>query len=274
MAVDLKKFKKRVEKKLPIIFLVEETTNRDFKNYSAQLVCNVMRACLSRNIQFETMVISYGFDWNIRYPSLKGNDDSPRFQAGEHVKIDDVCSIVANLGGSIQTFLGSALDLSKAILDDPETVLPDRYKPAVVVVSPRMPAKGWEKSLEALLNDGRSSQAQVFWVSEDKSANGFESLSKYFSVALMAGIAVNADVASEKSANASSKVHEKVTYIKGYGVIDTGEISKKIVDSFVLEPLDEAPVEEPPAVEPVEFDAAGFEGSFGDGASAKGDGTV
>lgn len=58
----------------------------------------------------------------------------------------------------------------------------------------------------------------------------------------------------------------KLTNIKSNTI---EEIANKIVESFKLEPL-----EYDPEVESVEFDTPGIEGSFGDGADAKGDGIV
>lgn len=273
MAVDLKKFKKRVEKKLPILFLVEESNLRD----AADVVRRIIDLSILRNIHSEMMLITYGLDWTLRYPSLKGADAAPCFVGLEGVDVNDVYSRLRMIREAPQTFLGSALELSKAILDDPETVLPDRYKPVVVIMSSRTPAKGWEEKLNALMNEGRSSQAQIFWVSADDKEESIENFVKIFhtELFLLGAVAAAAKGTQQpKSLDGSAQRNGRIFNVRGLGTYNTEEISKKVVDAFKLEPLDEAPVEQPPEVEPVDFDAPGFEGSFGDGTSAKGDGVI
>lgn len=159
MAVDLSKFKKKVEKRLPILFLVEEGNHPVI---SANLVKEVLQNCLDKNIYTEFMLLSYGLEWTLRYPKLK--DNVPHFANLESANLNDVWNILCDTSASKQTFLGSALEVSKAILDDPDTTKPDRYKPVVIILATRIPAQGWEERFNDLLNNGRSSNAQVFWL--------------------------------------------------------------------------------------------------------------
>lgn len=163
MAVDLNKFKKKVEKKLPILFLVEENNQG---NLSANLVMNILGACQKNNIHTEFMIFSFGSEWTLKFPKLKNN--IPHFADLEGVDLMDIWHIVNEIDPSKQTFLGSALELSKAILDDPETTKPDRYKPVVIIIASRIPAQGWDVHFKDLLNDGRSSNAQVYWLYTSK----------------------------------------------------------------------------------------------------------
>lgn len=162
MAVDLSKFKKKVEKRVPIIFLVEENAK---SNISAYTVEGILKACLRKNIHTEFMILSYGLEWTLRYPKL--NNNAPHFANLEGTDLGSVWSIVNNISESIQTFLGSALELCKAILDDPDTTKSDRYKPVVIIIASRIPAQGWEERFKDLLNNGRSSNAQVYWLCGD-----------------------------------------------------------------------------------------------------------
>lgn len=258
MAVDLNKFKKKTEKRLPILFLVEES---GYRHVSADLVKGVLRNCLEKNIHAEFMLLSFGLDWTLRYPKLK--DNSPYFARLEEVDLNSIVQINVDISEAKQTFLSSALDLSKAILEDTETTKLDRYKPVIIIAASRIPAKGWENSLDALLNDGRSSNAQVYWI--NYSSDNINSL-------------INAiEEMVDEQENLSPKTNNPVKKFKK--VIfkdlrinmdrDADNLAKEIVSSFKLEPLDEIP-EEPP----VEFDVPGIGGSFGDGTDAKGDGIV
>ena len=163
MAVDLSKFKKKVEKKLPILFLVEENKQSDI---SANLVTGILGTCLGKNIHTEFMLFSFGSEWTLKFPKL--NNNIPHFADLEGIKLMDIWRIIHEIDPSKQTFLGSALELSKAILDDPETTKPDRYKPVVIIIASRIPAQGWEEHFKDLLNDGRSSNAQVYWLYTSK----------------------------------------------------------------------------------------------------------
>lgn len=163
MAVDLSKFKKKVEKKLPILFLVEENKQ---SSRSADLVASILEACLEKNIHTEFMLFSFGSEWTLKFPKL--NNSAPHFADLERANLRDLQRTIREISPSNQTFLGSALELSKAILDDPETTKPDRYKPVVILIASRIPAQGWEERFKDLLNDGRSSNAQVFWLCTSK----------------------------------------------------------------------------------------------------------
>ena len=159
MAVDLSKFKKKVEKKLPILFLVEENKQSDI---SANLVKGILGTCLEKNIHTEFMLFSFGSEWTLKFPKL--NNNIPHFADLEHTNLRELQRIIQEIGPSSQTFLGSALEVCKAILDDPETTKPDRYKPVVIIIASRVPAQGWEEHFKDLLNNGRSSNAQVYWL--------------------------------------------------------------------------------------------------------------
>lgn len=162
MAIDLKKFKKSVEKKLPIIFLVEE--NKSIADSSAFLACSVLSKALTKNIHAEIMLISYGMDWTIRYPQIRKKESSPNFIGLDKIDLRAINQTIKQFPTSSQTLLGSALDLCKAILDDADTVKPDRYKPVLIIISSKAPAKGWEEHFNSLVKEGRSSKAQVYWI--------------------------------------------------------------------------------------------------------------
>ena len=242
MAVDLNKFKKKVEKKLPILFLVEDHHFGGSFGFSGfgDLLKFILEVCLERNIHTEFMVISYGQEWVLQFPELKNNN--PCYADLENVDLYDLKSKINGMRGSAQTFLGSTLELSKAILDDPETTKSDRYKPIVMVVASREPAKGWEAPLEALLNDGRSSNAQFIWLD-----------------------------ATEESKPSLLKKYEKVACRNIGNLIYNwnSTLAEEIVSTFKFEPLEDVPEEAP-----TEFTTPGFNGSFGDGTEAKGDGVV
>ncbi len=276
MAIDLSKFKKKVEKKLPILFLVEED---DKSNISADLVKDILNACLERNIHTEFMLFSYGLEWTLKFP--KPNNKVPHYANLEGVKLDDAWHIIANITASKQTFLGSALEVSKAILDDPDTTKPGRYKPVVIIIASKIPAQGWEDYFVDLLNNGRSSNAQVYWL--NKNRNTDDAFRKAFEAFLPLGpfshVAVDAllkntgfdskcKAAREKRTNNFKKRFEKVIF-KNIGSRLVSNYAQELVSSFKLEPLEEGPVEDS-----VEFAVPGFDGSFGDGTDAKGDGMV
>lgn len=244
MAVDLNKFKNKVEKRLPLLFLVEESSmSYDF----AGLIEVVLDDCLKKNIHTEFMVISFGLDWKLIFPKLKEND-APFFVGLESIDTRNILSAIREIPKSRQTFLGSALELSKAVLDDPETMKSDRYKPIVFIITSREPAKGWELPFENLLENGRSSSAQIYWVNSPE----------YNSVLISEQIDKLGDFL---------KKYKKVVY-KQFSS-DWTSLSAEIVSSFKLEPLDEVPAEAP-----VEFTNPDFNGDFGDGTEAKGDGVV
>ena len=162
MAVDLRKFKNSVEKKLPIIFLVEE--NKSIAGSSASLARAVLSNALKKNIHAEIMLLSYGMEWTIRYPKMRGKESSPNFIGLDKANLKEIYQIIKGFPKSTQTLLGSALDLCKAFLDDTDTVKPDRYRPVLIIISSKAPAKGWENHFDSLVNEGRSSKAQVYWV--------------------------------------------------------------------------------------------------------------
>lgn len=189
MAVNLKNFQTPVEKRLPIVFLLDEsgdsvsigetplvlngilsktdveknTTSVPSMNYVASFVEQILQNCADKNIRAEVSIVSYGSSLNFRYPILK-DDQAPYFKANEKVAVEEVCEIIRRVPKANQSVLGSAMALCKAILDDTETVLTDRYKPVVVVVSTKKPMTGWQSQLDSLLNDGRSANCQMYWV--------------------------------------------------------------------------------------------------------------
>ena len=256
MAVDLNKFKKKIEKRLPILFLVEE---QHHPGISSRLILQILAKCVRENIHAELMLVSYGLSWNFRFPKLKDNN-SPQYAPLEQVNLDEINTIVCNLHEAKQTLIGSALELSKAILDDPDTTKPDRYKPVVVIIASRIPAQGWENSIENLLNNGRSSNAQVYWVNTDRSLNGIFD-------AILESI-IDENVSIDKNIKHPKK-YKNITYKTLSGSSNDENIVNEIVSSFKLEPLEDIPVENP-----VEFTTPGFDGDFGDGTEAKGDGVV
>jgi hypothetical protein len=269
MAIDLNKFKKKVEKRLPILFLVEE---QHYPGISSQLILQILGKCVRENIHAELMLVSYGLSWNFRFPKLK-DSNSPQYAPLEQVDLGEINTIICDLPEAKQTLIGSALGLSKAILDDPDTTKPDRYKPVVVIIASRVPAQGWENCLENLLNNGRSSNAHVYWVDIGKVANGIldSIISENVDINraandLMDSI-INGKSSTDKYINPLKK-YKNITY-KALKESSNEKIANEIVSSFKLEPLDEVPTEDP-----VEFTTPGFDGDFGDGADAKGDGVV
>ena len=287
MAIDLNKFKKKVEKRLPILFLVEE---QHYPGISSQLILQILGKCVRENIHAEVMLVSYGLSWNFRFPKLK-DSNSPQYAPLEQVDLGEINTIICDLPEAKQTLIGSALGLSKAILDDPDTTKPDRYKPVVVIIASRVPAQGWENCLENLLNNGRSSNAHVYWVDIGKVANGIldSIISKNVDINRAANdlmdsiISENVDInraandLMDSIINGKSSTDKYINPLKKYKNItykalkesSNEKIANEIVSSFKLEPLDEVPTEDP-----VEFTTPGFDGDFGDGADAKGDGVV
>lgn len=276
MAIDLNKFKKKVEKKLPILFLVEENSE---SQVSADLVVDVLKACLDKNIHTEFMLFSFGLEWALKFPKIKEN--TPYFANLEGINLDDVWHIISNISASKQTFIGSALELSKAILEDSDTTKPGRYKPVVIIIASKIPAQGWEDYFEDLLNNGRSSNAQVYWLNQN--CNTGDAFNPFEAAFMPPGpiSRIAADVlykntrfdtkfkaAREKESNNFKKRFEKVVF-KNIGSRLLDDYAQEIVSSFKLEPLDEVPTEDP-----VEFTTPGFDGDFGDGTDAKGDGVV
>ena len=258
MAVDLNKFKKKTEKRLPILFLLEENK---VAALSADIVMFTLKACLEKNIHTEFMVLSFGLDWTLRYPKLKAN--APYFARLEMVDPNDIWHITNNIQESKQTFLGSALDLTKAILDDPETTKSDRYKPIVIIIASRTPAKGWEESLDALLNEGINNSDSDIDLIRAFAAPSFV-VSPLLNETLKA---VNHFKENAKS-DSPVKTFEKIVYKTVLLGQEIGA-AEEIVSSFKLESLEDVPEEDP-----VEFDVPGFDGSVGDGTDAKGDGIV
>lgn len=276
MAIDLNDFKKKVEKRLPILFLVEENSE---SQVSAGLVVDVLKACLEKNIHTEFMLFSFGLEWSLKFPKLK--NDAPYFANLEGIKIDDIRYIINDLKPSKQTFLGSTLEVSKAILDDPDTTKSDRYKPVVIIIASKIPAQGWEDCFQDLLNNGRSSNAQVYWLYRGSDIDDILKVVESVSSALSPFprgtlgslyksmvFGSKTKVAKEMEPNNLKKRFEKVCF-KNIGLRLLDDLAQEIVSSFKLEPLDEVPTEDP-----VEFTTPGFDGDFGDGADAKGDGVV
>lgn len=268
MAIDLNDFKKKVEKRLPILFLVEENSE---SQVSANLVVDILKTCLDKNIHTEFMAYSYGLEWTLKFPM----QNKAQFARLECVDLANIWQIIAGISASKQTFLGSALKLCKAILDDPDTTKPDRYKPVVIIIASRIPAQGWEDCFDDLLNNGRSSSAQVYWL--NKSLNTDDLFGPLESILPFANFSRGTfteildskiKVARKKESNNFTKRYEKVVF-KNIGSRLLDDYAQEIVSSFKLEPLDEVPTEDP-----VEFTTPGFDGDFGDGADAKGDGVV
>ena len=110
------------------------------------------------------MLISYGAERTIRYPKIKGNESSPNFIDLNKAQFNTISQIIEELPKSNQTLLSSAFELCKAILDDTDTVKPNRYKPILIIISSKTPVKGWEAPFHSLVNEGRSSNVQVFWI--------------------------------------------------------------------------------------------------------------
>lgn len=266
MAIDLNRFKKKAETRLPILFLVEE--NHIASDFAVSIV-EILQNCQERNILAELMVLSFGLDWTFRYPKLK-NNKPPYFANLENVDLNIINQVISGISGSYQAHLDSALDLTKAILDDPETTKSGRYKPIVIIITSRTPAKGWEKSLDSLLNDGRSSNAQVYWIKLNKDGNEDNPVKNYKEISFKEASTDMLYVCSQASYNLV-KEHVSFTKEPNFYLRNSKfyKLAQEIVSSFKLEPLNEVPEEDP-----VEFDTPGIDGVFGDGADAKGDGIV
>ena len=273
MAIDLNDFKKKVEKRLPILFFVEENSE---SQVSADLVVDVLKTCLDKNIHTEFMAYSYGLEWTLKFPM----QNKAQFARLECVDLANIWQIIAGISASKQTFLGSALKLCKAILDDPDTTKPDRYKPVVIIIASRIPAQGWKDCFDDLLNNGRSANAQVYWLNECRDAENFYTeLETILPLGPFSHVATNVlrrnagfdsaiKAARESESSDFKKRFEKAVF-KNIGPRPLYEYAKEIVSSFKLEPLEEVATEDP-----VEFTTPGFDGDFGDGADAKGDGVV
>ena len=275
MAIDLNAFKKNVEKCLPILFLVEENNQ---SSLSADLVASILETCLEKNIHTEFMLFSFGSEWTLKFPKI--NDNALHFANLERTNLKELQRTICEITPSNQTFLGSALKLSKAILDDPDVTKPGRYKPVVIIIASKKPVQGWEDYFVNLLNNGRSANAQVYWLNECRNAENFYTeletilpLGPFSHVATNvlrrnAGFDSAVKAARESESSDLKKRFENVIF-KNIGSRLLCDFAKEIVSSFRLEPLDEAPTEDP-----VEFTAPGIDGDFGDGANAKGDGVV
>jgi len=275
MAIDLNAFKKNVEMCLPILFLVEENTE---SQVSAHLVMEVLKACLDKNIHTEFMLFSFGSEWTLKFPKI--NDNALHFAKLERTNLSELQQSICEITPSNQTFLGSALKLSKAILDDPDITKSGRYKPIVIIIASKKPVPGWEDCFVDLLNNGRSANAQVYWLNECRDAENFYTeLETILPLGPFSHVATNvlrrnagfdsAVKAARKSESSDLKKRFENVIFKNIGSRLLCDYAKEIVSSFKLEPLDEAPIEDP-----VEFTAPGFDGDFGDGANAKGDGVV
>ena len=266
MAVDFSKFKKKAEKKLPILFLVEENSEGQV---SRGLVTNILNACQCKKIHTELMLFSYGLEeWTLKFPKL--NNNAPYFADLEGIKLDDIWRIIGEIEPSKQTFLGSALDVSKDILDDPDTTKPGRYKPVVIIIASKLPTQGWDGSFYDLLNNGRSSNAQIYWLYKNTCFAFTKALDPLSSSDYITYVTYNTESPKIRKieSNKPIKRFEKVN-LNNIGSNFLGDLAQEIVSSFKLEPLEEVPAEDP-----VEFTTPGFDGEFGDGTDAKGDGVV
>ena len=192
MTIDIKNFKKQLERRMPIIFLVDESGDgasikerkvtlkksewkfgfgvsteryRCIKSahYAAAFVEYVLRHCNKNNVRANVAVITYGENPDFRYPVLKDNE-TVYLKPIENVKIEDVRNIILRTAESNSAVLGSSLSLCKAILEDDETIPSYSYKPVVIVVSFKNPSAGWEEYFDLLTNEGRSANGQFFWV--------------------------------------------------------------------------------------------------------------
>ena len=63
-----------------------------------------------------------------------------------------------NLSSSSNTPMGTALRMTKDLIEDKETTPSRIYRPLVVLVSDGEPTDSWEQQLEAFIRDGRSSK--------------------------------------------------------------------------------------------------------------------
>jgi uncharacterized protein YegL len=60
------------------------------------------------------------------------------------------------------TAMGVAFSLAKGLIEDKNVVLSRAYRPTVVLVSDGQPTDAWERPIESLINEGRSSKCFVY----------------------------------------------------------------------------------------------------------------
>lgn len=184
MAINLKDFETEIEYRLPIIVLIDESgfdnvismhkysnlTSHSYSDitipsmaYMAAMVEKLNEELIVHNIRGALAVISYGDKVSFRYPVLK-EDESPRFCNIEDIDCNQMCSEIIKIQQSKTSVLGTALKLTKAIVEDEETMNFECYNPMIIVMSAGQPSYGWEEAFSKYMGDGKSKDSKVFYL--------------------------------------------------------------------------------------------------------------
>lgn len=221
MAIQLSDFEEQIERRLPIIVLVDESgsgsemtqmeseaetfhsgdycgclnlVRRSFTITSQVYMSVILKELYAElcrcNVRGTLAVISYGDKISFRYPVLT-EGEALYYRPIEDINCGELCDAVLSMEQSKTAVLGTALKLAKAIIDDVDTTGEASYEPVVIILSAGQPSAGWENAYDQLIHQGRSSCCHVYCVNmgtEVQSLNGTQECMEFLNCPLNEGL--------------------------------------------------------------------------------------
>lgn len=174
MAMNWDKYTKPVERRKPIIFLVNASATNPSSIWSGEKCCCERSAVASvisylindfikNNIRADVSIIAFGNEVNLVLPYTDVINCESAFGLLKEYPVSKGAAV-----------FGTGLLAVKEMLEDFDETPQNIYKPTVILVTTNEPSMGWESCLEEFKSDGRSAKSQrlAIYISKDRSAEG------------------------------------------------------------------------------------------------------
>ena len=154
---------------LPILLILDTSTSMQGERIAAlnRAVRDMIEQC-SKYCTRDTAIAVGVLAFNNSVTQILLNGESS-FAIASHAKWTDLSAD----GG---TFLNLALDEAKALIDNPNTLPPNCYRPLVVLLTDGEPFPGWEEPMKRFCTEGRSGKCDrlAVMVGEERNLHPLE----------------------------------------------------------------------------------------------------
>lgn len=268
MAVNWEKYNKPVERRKPVIFLMNMSAT-DLRNtwssgvpcereWLTKIIIDLIKSFRFHNIRADVSIVGFGSEVSLILPYTDVCD----------IKIEELTQKLYKTKVTSSAVFGTGLLATKDMLEDLDETPANIFVPTVILLTTNEPSQGWENCLEAFIKEGRSSKSQRMAIYSDPNDSATEfSFSNIYKMDKMTIDSVSSAVKEALSGEANTKKElSKMDKVKNKAVKAFAERGIKVPisrdgmsgteqDSFIkhlsFTPLDE----EQPLVEVKKEDA-------------------
>ena len=162
MAMNWEKYTKPVERRKPIIFLINESVSFAGHSFGSAYGCCCERTVIAQsvyrlinhfrdnNIRADVAVVGFGSQVNLILP----------YTDISIIETDKLKTQIEKLPIPKAAVFGTGLLAVKDFLEDLEETPKDIYRPTVILITTNEPSCGWESCFEEFVSSGRSAKSQ------------------------------------------------------------------------------------------------------------------